>query len=205
MITMNRKFPDITVKTAETDSGAKRACMTKKYDIWNLGKHRLFCGDSTDIETYEWLMGALKADLIVTDVMYKPGNETANKCLYETLCTIEGYLKDEAATYVFHSNTGWEFCRMKPELLVYLILISHPAGIVLDPFGGIGFTLAACEQTGHTCRMVEREERFCDAIVQRFIEQTGSSENIERIRDGVTRKYAELEVKYENTDTGQPF
>lgn len=202
---INKEFLDNAGKTAETDMGVKNPCMTKKYDIWNLGKHRLFCGDSTDIETYEWLMGALKADLVVTDVIYRPDNKDTNKCLYETLCTIDGYLKDEVDTYVFRSNTGWEFCRMKPELLVYMILISHPAGIVLDPFGGIGFTLVACEQTGHICRMVEREERLCDAIVKRFIEQTGSSENIERIRDGVTCKYAELEVRYENTDIGQPL
>lgn len=39
-------------------------------DLWQLGKHRLICGDSSNGETYEQLMGKEKADLIFTDPPY---------------------------------------------------------------------------------------------------------------------------------------
>ena len=39
-------------------------------DIWQLGSHRLICGDSTDTETIGRLMNGEKADLLVTDPPY---------------------------------------------------------------------------------------------------------------------------------------
>ena len=200
MGTINRKFLGNVVKPAKSESSVadketKRSCMTKKYDLWILGRHKLFCGNSTDIESYEWLMGGLKADLVVTDIFYKMSNDVVNQYLYESFYYIGNYTKDDVGMYVFYSNTDWEFCKMKPELLVNLILASQPAGIVLDPFGGNGTTMIACETMGHTCRMIEQEERLCDAIVERFIEKMESSENVVLIRDGVTLKYAEVGMK----------
>ena len=42
--------------------------------------------------------------------------------------------------------------------------------IVLDPFGGSGSTLIACEQTNRICHTIELDEKFCDVIVKRYIE-----------------------------------
>lgn len=39
-------------------------------DLWQLGRHRLICGDSTDIATVERLMGGQKADLCFTSPPY---------------------------------------------------------------------------------------------------------------------------------------
>jgi DNA modification methylase len=39
-------------------------------DIWQLGEHRLMCGDSMDLASVERLMGGEKADLWITDVPY---------------------------------------------------------------------------------------------------------------------------------------
>ena len=44
--------------------------ITKLGDIWQLGRHRLMCGDSTNTETVARLMGGQKADLIFTDPPY---------------------------------------------------------------------------------------------------------------------------------------
>ena len=39
-------------------------------DIWQLGSHRLVCGDSTDKATVEMLMNGAKADMVFTDPPY---------------------------------------------------------------------------------------------------------------------------------------
>lgn len=44
--------------------------ITKLGDIWQLGRHRLMCGDSTDKETVELLMNENKADMVFNDPPY---------------------------------------------------------------------------------------------------------------------------------------
>ena len=43
---------------------------SKLGDIWQLGKHRLMCGDSTSVDDVEKLMNGVKADIIFTDPPY---------------------------------------------------------------------------------------------------------------------------------------
>lgn len=59
---------------------------------------------------------------------------------------------------------------MKPiALLAYLIKNSSRNGeIVLDPFGGSGSTLLACEQTGRVCYTAEIDRHYCDVIRKRY-------------------------------------
>ena len=47
--------------------------IAKLGDIWQLGRHRLMCGDSTDKETVELLMDGNKADMVFTDPPYNIG------------------------------------------------------------------------------------------------------------------------------------
>lgn len=44
--------------------------IAKLGDIWQLGRHRLMCGDSTSIEDVEKLMGGQLADMLLTDPPY---------------------------------------------------------------------------------------------------------------------------------------
>ena len=39
-------------------------------DLWQLGNHRLICGDSTDVKVIERLMGGGRADMVLTDPPY---------------------------------------------------------------------------------------------------------------------------------------
>ena len=105
-------------------------------------------------------------------------------------------------------STIWEFDKpkkngdhptMKPiPLLAYPIMNSSMSNtLVLDPFGGSGSTLIACEQTDRICCTIELDEKFCDVIVKRYIEQVGSSENVSVQRDGHTYRYDELTDKEE--------
>ena len=85
---------------------------------------------------------------------------------------------------------------MKPiPLLAYPIMNSSMSNtIVLDPFGGSGSTLIACEQSERICYTIELDEKFCDVIVKRYIEQVGSADNVTLLREGKEYKYSELEV-----------
>ena len=53
--------------------------ISKRGDIWLLGRHRLMCGDSTDMETIKNLMGEEKVDMIVTDPPYNVAYEGKTK------------------------------------------------------------------------------------------------------------------------------
>lgn len=102
-------------------------------------------------------------------------------------------------------TTIWEFDKpkkngdhptMKPvPLIAYPIKNSSMSNcIVLDPFGGSGSTLIACEQTNRICHTIELDEKYCDVIIKRYIEQVGTSENVSVVRDGKTIRFDDLEV-----------
>ena len=103
-------------------------------------------------------------------------------------------------------TTIWEYDKpkkngdhptMKPiPLLAYPIKNSSVTNsIVLDPFGGSGSTLIACEQTDRICYTIELDEKFCDVIVKRYIEQTGSADKVSVVRDGSERTFAEVSAE----------
>jgi len=101
-------------------------------------------------------------------------------------------------------TTIWEFEKpkknknhptMKPvALIAYPILNSSLTNcIVLDPFGGSGSTLIACEQTDRICHMIELDEKYTDVIVKRYIEQVGNSDGVFLLRNGVEYSYKDVE------------
>jgi DNA modification methylase len=47
----------------------------KPGDLWILGKHRLLCGDSTNVQHVERLMGGEKADMVFTDPPYNHASD----------------------------------------------------------------------------------------------------------------------------------
>ncbi|MDD3942791.1 MAG: DNA modification methylase, partial [Sphaerochaetaceae bacterium] len=59
-------------------------------------------------------------------------------------------------------------------------------------FGGSGSTLVACEQTERSCATIELDEKYCDVIVKRYIELTGSSADVTVQRDGLDYSYEEV-------------
>lgn len=100
-------------------------------------------------------------------------------------------------------TTIWEFDKPKKNgdhpTMKPIPLLAYPIGnssmtnaIVLDPFGGSGSTLITCEQTDRICRTIELDEKFCDVIVNRYIEQVGSADGVTVERDGKTHKYEEV-------------
>jgi len=60
------------------------------------------------------------------------------------------------------------------KLLSYILKdTSNNPDIILDPYGGSGSTLIACEQTGRKCCMMEIDPRYCQVIVNRWEQYTG--------------------------------
>lgn len=262
----------------DVEEELKQPVMSKQGDIWTLGKHRLYVGDSTKKESYEKLMKDKQANLVVTDPPYNVDYEGAagkiqndkmeHQAFYEFLLAaftqMEKVMTNEASIYVFHADTegfnfrrafleagfylsgtciwkkeslvlgrspyqwqhepilfGWkqkgkhlwytgrkettiweydkpkrnsEHPTMKPiPLLSYPIMNSSTSNaIVLDPFGGSGSTLMACEQTDRICYTIELDEKFADVIVKRYIEQVGQPTDVSVERDGVVLSYLEL-------------
>ena len=64
---------------------------------------------------------------------------------------------------------------MKPVALIERMLrnSAKPGQIVLDPFGGSGSTLIACEQIGMSARLMELSPNYADVIVKRWQDFTG--------------------------------
>ncbi len=100
-------------------------------------------------------------------------------------------------------TTIWEFEKtkknsdhptMKPiPLIAYPIQNSSMTGtIVLDPFGGSGSTLIACEETDRKCFTMELDEKYADVIVNRYKDKVGSVADIKVIRDGKEYTYDEI-------------
>ena len=234
----------------------------KAGEVWQLGRHRLMCGDSTRHEDVEKLMDGNLADMVVTDppynVAYEGKTEDALKiendsmssddflnflnsafsCMYNALkeggsfyvwfasrehINFETALKmndlkvREELIWVKNSMTlgrqdyqwrhepclyGWkegashnwyndrsqttvlEFNKpnrndihptMKPvDLFAYQIKNSSKQGdLVLDLFGGSGTTLIACEQIGRKANIMEFDEKYATAIIDRWEKLTG--------------------------------
>jgi DNA modification methylase len=65
---------------------------------------------------------------------------------------------------------------------------------VLDPFGGSGSTLIACEKTGRQARLIELDPKYVDTIILRWQEFSGGAATLDY--DG--RTYDDIAVEREN-------
>jgi DNA modification methylase len=79
---------------------------------------------------------------------------------------------------------------MKPVELVSRAIgnSSQRRDIVLDPFGGSGSTMIACEKTGRLARLIELDPTYVDTAVIRWQEYTG----VEAVLDGDGRSFREV-------------
>ncbi|MDX5011179.1 site-specific DNA-methyltransferase [Streptococcus agalactiae] len=110
---------DLSDDDFDVEEELKKPTFSKRGDIWQLGKHRVICGDSTKAETYEQLLGDKKANLVVTDPPYNVDvEETAGKILndnmpdsefyqflFDMFTQVEKHIESDASIYVFHADT----------------------------------------------------------------------------------------------------
>ena len=80
---LNELFKDSTNDKVQDDDfdvgcrASQKPTFTQAGDLWCLGSHRLFCGDSTNAESYEFLMSGKHANLVVTDPPYNVNYEAS--------------------------------------------------------------------------------------------------------------------------------
>jgi len=98
----------------------EKAAFVKRGDVWQVGRHRLMCGDATSEEDVATLMDGKKANLIVTDPPYGvsfkssdgltiqndsiKGEEFYN-FLLKSFQNMAAHLEKGGAVYVFHADT----------------------------------------------------------------------------------------------------
>ena len=246
----------------DPEEAVPEEAVTKPGDIWQLGEHRLVCGDSTNSEDLKRLVDGRVVDLIVTDPPYNVAYEGKTKdklkiqndhqstddftaFLEAAFKNMDEWLKPGGVVYIWHADTmrkaflnaieqtdlsvrevlvwvkntmvlgrqdyhwqhepclyGWkegaahyfiddrtqttvmqydkpaksiEHPTMKPvELIAKQIQNSSRKNeLVLDPFGGSGTTLIACEHLKRKCLTMELDPKYCDVIVKRWEELTG--------------------------------
>ena len=84
---------------------------------------------------------------------------------------------------------------MKPISLLGDLLkySSLPGQNVLDPFGGSGSTLIACDELKRNAFLNELDENYVDVIVKRYINLKDSNENCYLVRNGSKQPISEIE------------
>ena len=134
LMEMGIEIPDVEISNEEKEfvedevpEEVETRC--KRGDIWQLGEHRLMCGDSTCITDVEKLMNGEKADLLFTDPPYGVSYEKKTKevlksksytkiqnddltldqfqdFLHDVFTNAFSCLKDTASYYVFSCQGG---------------------------------------------------------------------------------------------------
>jgi DNA modification methylase len=70
---------------------------------------------------------------------------------------------------------------------------SKSRDIVLDPFGGSGSTLIACDKTGRHACLIELDPKYVDVIIQRSKKFSGGA----AVLDGDGRTYDDITAERE--------
>ncbi len=105
----------------------------------------------------------------------------------------KGWFGGDAQTSVFEiprPKASPDHPTSKPVALITAMLANSTRSgeLVLDPFGGSGSTLIACEHLGRRARLLELDPKYCDVVVRRWEELTG--EQAERVQQGATSSIA---------------
>ena len=108
-------------------------------------------------------------------------------------------------------TTVWNFAKPKRsenhptskplDLLAYPLKNStQENAVVVDPFGGSGSTMMACEQTNRICCMMELDGKYASVILRRAVENGISPDDIFTERNGEKVMYSDVVKGVETKD-----
>lgn len=111
---------DVEDDDFDLSAALEKASFVERGDIWQVGRHRLMCGDATDAADVTFLMDGKKANLVVTDPPYGVSFKSSDglsiqndsikgdefyEFLYKALKNVADVLEKGGAAYVFHADT----------------------------------------------------------------------------------------------------
>lgn len=114
---------DVQDDVFDLTAALEEAAFVLPGDVWTLGRHRLVCGDATDADTVQRLMGGRKANLVLTDPPYnvsfesssglKIRNDSQNSeqffsFLLLAFQNLANSLEPGGSAYIFHADTEGE-------------------------------------------------------------------------------------------------
>ena len=123
-------LPEITEEVIEDEApevDEDAEPIAKLGDIWQLGRHRMMCGDSTSIEDVEKLMAGQLADMLLTDPPYNVAyegktkdrltiqndsmdNDSFRQFLRDAFSSADAVMKQGAVFYIWHADSeGYNF------------------------------------------------------------------------------------------------
>ena len=128
---------------------------------WKEGAAHYFCDSRTETT-------------VIEDARPDPGKMTKA----ELVEFAQSVLDEKRASTVLEfdkPSRSEEHPTMKPvKLFAYLVRNSSRRGdLVLDPFGGSGTTVVACEQLGRRCATIEIDPHYASVILDRWERLTG--------------------------------
>lgn len=109
------------------DGSIPAEAISKPGDVWQLGRHRLMCGDSTVITDVEKLMDGQLADMLLTDPPYNVAyegktkdkltiendsmdNDSFRQFLVDAFTNADAVMKAGAVFYIWHADSeGYNF------------------------------------------------------------------------------------------------
>lgn len=114
-----------------------KPCFSKDGDVWQLGKHRVICGDSTKPETYAALLGEDRVNLVCTDPPYLVKlNSTSGTIKNDDLSDEEGLKFLKEAFSCMHDS-------MAKDASIYVFYATAKARVFHDAFEDSGFKVGA--------------------------------------------------------------
>ena len=128
---------DVAEDDFDVEAELEEPAISKPGDLWLLGNHRVFCGDSTMAESYEKVMDGKRANLVCTDPPYMVSLEsTSGRITNDDLNDKDAVEFLEKAFTCFHDS-------MADDASIYVFYATAKARIFHDAFEDSGFKVGA--------------------------------------------------------------
>ncbi|MHA1344376.1 MAG: DNA modification methylase [Promethearchaeota archaeon] len=118
-------------ETKEDNFNIDETKLTNKYDvksgdIWQLGEHRLMCGDATKKEDVEKLMNGKKADMVFTDPPYDFEN-------FSFFNNALNYSTENAELFIFYSDKlGIKLASKFFDYFIRTFIVKFQTGVLIS-------------------------------------------------------------------------